>query len=150
MDFPFVLRAGTAFSLTARSLIAADIEYEGWSNQNVTSDPSITNTDQWRFCLGYEILPATGDERPFYRRVPLRLGYSRATYPFKIDGEPVNEQFFSFGSGIYYGKGNGALDITCEVGKRQAVATGLPEESIVRLVFSLSAFELWVPRPRRR
>jgi hypothetical protein len=150
MDFPLLWRAGTAFSVTKRSLIAADIEYEEWSNQTFTSDPSITNTDQWRFCLGYEILPSTGEERPFYRKIPLRMGYSRTTYPFKIDGEPVNEQFFSFGTGIYFGKGNGALDIACEVGKRRAVATGIPEESVVRLVFSLSAFDLWVPRPRRK
>jgi len=150
VDFPLLLRFGGAVNITPRSLIAADLEYEGWSSKTPDLDPSLSPADQWRFCLGYELLPALGEQRRFYRRIPLRVGYSRTSYPFRIAGEPVGEQFFSFGTGFYFGKGSGLLDIACEIGKRKAAAGGLPEESLFRIIVSLSAFEKWIPRPRRR
>ena len=150
MDFPVALRIGTAFNVSSRGLIAADLEFEGWSNLKATLDPRLSPANQWRFSLGYELLPASGDQRPFYRKVPLRVGYSRSAYPFKIDGEPVGEQFFSFGTGLYFGQGSGLIDIAFEIGKRKAVAPGLPEESLFRVIVSLSAFEKWVSKPRRR
>ena len=150
MDFPVLWRIGTAINVSPRGLIAADLECEGWNSLEQELTAPLSPANQLRFCLGYELLPASGDQRPFYRKVPLRVGYSRSAYPFKIDGEPVGEQFFSFGSGVYFGKGNGLLDIACEIGKRKAVAAGLPEESIFRVTVSLSVFEKWMPRPRRR
>ncbi|MEA2064158.1 MAG: hypothetical protein U9P14_10700, partial [Gemmatimonadota bacterium] len=145
LDLPFSWRLGTAVSITRRSLLAVDLECEGWGSRDFRLDPLYEHTDQWRFCLGYEILPATGEQRPFYRRVPLRMGYSRTTYPFKIAGQRVGEQFITFGTGMYFGGGNGLVDIAVEIGRRKAYAEGLPEESLVRFTVSMSAFEKWLP-----
>ena len=150
VDFPVALRIGTALNVSPRGLIAADLEFEEWSNLKGTLDPRLSPANQWRFCLGYELLPASGDQRAFYRKVPLRVGYSRSAYPFKIDGEPVGEQLFSFGTGLYFGQGGGLMDLAFEIGKRKAIAPGLPDESLFRVIVSLSAFERWVSKPRRK
>ncbi|MBN2288582.1 MAG: hypothetical protein JXQ83_04565, partial [Candidatus Glassbacteria bacterium] len=150
LDYPALWRIGAAVNLTPRSLVVADLEYEGWGGLKQTLEPRLSPADQWRFCLGYELLPSTAEQRRFYRKVPLRVGYSRTSYPFRIDGEPVYEQFFTFGTGVYFGQGGGLVDIACEIGKRRAVAGGYPEEGLFRLVVSLSAFEKWVSRPRRK
>jgi len=37
-----------------------------------------------------------------------------------------------------------------EIGGRKTKAPGYPEERVIRVVASLSEFEKWIPRPKRK
>jgi len=62
----------------------------------------------------------------------------------------VHESIFAFGTGMYMSKNAALLDLALEVGKRSVAGSGYPEESVMRLVVSVSAFERWVSRPKRK
>ena len=131
-------------------MIGADIEYEGWRDSDLDLEQPAAAANQWRYSIGFELLPAAEENSPLYRKLPLRLGFSRATYPYKISGSSITETSFSFGTGRYFGNRNGLADIAFEYLKRNTDLENYPEERVFRVVFSLSAFEKWIAPPRRR
>ncbi|OGF98371.1 MAG: hypothetical protein A3F83_04530 [Candidatus Glassbacteria bacterium RIFCSPLOWO2_12_FULL_58_11] len=149
LKYPASWRLGIARRLSQRSVLAADVEYEGWQSGDLILDSPFTAANQLRYGIGFELLPSAAENPPGYRKFPLRAGFSHATYPFRIAGASVVENTFSLGTGKYYGRGNGMADIAFEYLKRSTAAAGYPEESVFRIVFSLSAFEKWTARPRR-
>jgi len=148
--YPLSWRLGFSKRITQHSLIGADIEYEGWKGSDLDLEQPATAANQWRYCIGYEFLPAAVENPPLYRKFPLRLGFSQATYPYKISGSSITETSFSFGTGRYFANRNGLVDIAFEYLKRRTELENYPEERVFRVVFSLSAFERWVTPPRRR
>ncbi len=147
---PLSWRLGFSKRISRRSMIGADIEYEGWKNSDLDLEQPAAAANQWRYCIGFEFLPAAEETPPLYRKFPLRLGFSRATYPYKISGSSITETSFSFGTGRYFGNRNGLADIAFEYLKRNTDLENYPEERVFRVVFSLSAFEKWLAPPRRR
>lgn len=150
LKYPLSWRLGFSKRITQQSVIGADIEYEGWEDSDLALEQPATAADQWRYCIGFEILPSTAENPPVYRKFPLRLGFSRATYPYKISGSSITENSFSFGTGKYFGNKNGLADIAFEYLKRKTDLGNYPEERVFRVVFSISAFEKWVAPPRRK
>ena len=148
--YPLSWRLGFSKRITQHSLIGADIEYEGWKGSDLDLEQPATAANQWRYCIGYEFLPAAVENPPLYRKFPLRLGFSQATYPYKISGSSITETSFSFGTGRYFANRNGLVDIAFEYLKRRTELENYPEERVFRVVFSLSAFERWVTPQRRR
>ena len=149
LKYPASWRLGISRRLSQRSVLAADLEYEGWQSSDLLLASPFTADNQLRYGIGFELLPAAGENPPAYRKFPLRVGFSHTTYPFRIDGAKVVENSFSFGSGRYYGNSSGLADVAFEYLRRSTAAAGYPEENVFRIVFSLSAFEKWTSRPRR-
>lgn len=149
-DFPSILRLGASYRVVNRQVVSFDYEFQSWDGISVPGDSRVSSVNQRRWGVGYEIQPSAADVPRFYRRIPWRFGYSRTVYPFEVNGHPVEESFFAFGSGVYFGGNVGLLDVALEFGKRKVDASGYPEEGVTRLVVSLSAFERWISRPRRR
>lgn len=150
LKYPMSWRLGFSKQITRQSLIGADIEYEGWNDSDPELQLPVTAAEQWRYCIGFELLPSAAESPPLYRKIPLRLGFSQITYPYKISGSGITERSFSFGTGMYFAKRNGQADIAFEYLKRSTDLDNYPEESVFRVVFSLSAFERWIAPPRRR
>ncbi|HUU27193.1 MAG TPA: hypothetical protein VM123_05230, partial [archaeon] len=150
LKYPFCWRMGISYRLTRRAVIGADMEFENWKDAEYFSDPLIEITTQKRFCLGFELMPSAEENPSFYRKIPFRVGYSFARYPFKIDGYDYSERLFSVGTGRYFGRNNGLVDLALEFCRRKTDAPGYPEEGIFRVIVSLSAFERWIGRPQRK
>jgi len=149
-DLASAWRLGASYRVASRFTLSTDYEVQNWNGIGVLSDPRVRSVNQWRWGAGLEIHPSSADSPRLYRKVPWRFGYSRAAYPFEINGNPVRESIFALGSGMYVSKNAGLVDVTLEFGKRSIDAPGYPEESVTRLVFSVSAFERWVSRPKRK
>ncbi len=151
-EYPLAWRLGFSWRPTRRMVVGADLERELWGKvQGATAlGGDIDQVNQQRFGLGVELLPAAGENPPLWRSIPLRAGWYQTTYPFHLGGEEVRERFLTFGAGNYFGKNVGMINGAVEIGKRSSLAEQYPDEAVVRLVFSLSAFERWVPQPRRR
>ena len=150
LKYPVSWRLGFTKLITQKMLIGADIEHEGWEDSDLDLEQPATAADQWRYCIGFELLPATVENIPLYRQFPLRLGFSQVSYPYQISGSTVSERSFSFGTGRYFGNRNGKVDIAFEYLNRKTDLQNYPEERVFRVVFSIAAFERWVAPPRRR
>ena len=149
LDYPMVWRLGASYNFHNRFVVAGDMEFEGWKGSNLQLTSPVTADDQWRYCLGFELLTDRTEDKPWYRKLPLRLGYSYTVYPFRIASAAVTESTFSMGTGSYFGANNGLLDLAFEFVSRSADSPVYPQESVFRVVASVSAFEKWVRRPRR-
>ncbi len=143
-------RLGATYRLLPRLMLCADYEKQNWGGIAVLSDSWVQSVDQSRWGLGLELQPSSSETASLYRRLPWRVGYSRTVYPFELDGNAVHESIFAFGTGMYMSKNAALLDLALEVGKRSVAGSGYPEESVMRLVVSVSAFERWVSRPKRK
>ena len=106
-EFPVTWRLGFTRRIAQRALIGGDIEYEGWKEGGFETDVPFEPANQWKYCLGFELLPSITDDLPGYRKFPLRLGFSRTSYAYKISGSNVSENTFSIGTGSYFGNRNG-------------------------------------------
>lgn len=149
-DLASAWRLGASYRFASRFTVSTDYEVQNWDGIAVLPDSRVRSVDQWRWGIGLEVHPSTSDSPSLYRKIPWRFGYSRAAYPFEISGNPVRESIFAIGSGLYVSKNAGLVDVTLEMGKRSIDAPGYPEESVTRLVISVSAFERWVSRPKRK
>ncbi|RLB13581.1 MAG: hypothetical protein DRG82_15430 [Deltaproteobacteria bacterium] len=150
LKYPFCWRIGGTWKITRRSAIGLEYQVERWSQSTLSAVPPTAPADLRRYSFGLELLPSASENPLFFRKFPLRFGFSHTCYPFKIGGFKVTERVFSFGGGKYFGGNVGLADIAVEFVNRKTGVAGYPEESVLRVVFSLSAFEKWVPRPRRR
>jgi hypothetical protein len=149
MDFPTSWRLGISQRIGPTLVVSSDLEFEGWSESDVPVDANVTPVDQWFWGIGVEVLPNRADDAPWYRRFPVRAGYSQTTYGYELDGFPVGENVFSLGTGSYFGRNNGLLNVALEFINREVDSPAYPSETDVRLTVSLSIFEKWT-RIRRR
>ncbi|MCE5273434.1 hypothetical protein LLH00_19325 [bacterium] len=143
-------RLGGTYRVLPRLLVCADYERQSWAGIAVMSDSWVQSVDQSRWGLGVELQPSSAESPHLYRRLPWRVGYSRTVYPFELGGNAVHESIFAFGTGMYMSKNAALLDLAFEIGKRSVEGSGYPEESVMRFVVSVSAFERWVSRPKRK
>ena len=150
VKYPSTIRFGTAYRLFKSGMISADLELETWKDSKVAFGSTVQANTQRRFSIGFELLPSAGENPPHWRKIPLRVGYSATRYPYRINGYDVSEKFVTFGAGRYFGGNNGLVDLAVEIGGRKTKAPGYPEERVIRVVASLSEFEKWIPRPKRK
>lgn len=149
LDFPMSWRLGVARRVGSYLTVASDLEFEGWSDSGYPLADPFTRADQWRWCLGAELIPQRGETVPWYRSFPVRAGYSRTTLGFELNGAAATEQVYSLGFGSYFGRNNGMINVALEFVKRELESPAYPTENVFRLTASLSLFEKWTRIPRR-
>ena len=116
--------AGVSFGGISGLLLAANVDWEGWSSLNSLGESDLRARDSWDYGVGLEgrgptMLGAT---------LPVRLGFRRRTLPFGVGSSEVKENTFSLGTGLLLAKARSRVDFTLQRANRNA-SGGLSEHA---------------------
>ncbi|MCK5526184.1 MAG: hypothetical protein KAJ05_03495 [Candidatus Latescibacteria bacterium] len=144
IELPASLAFGIAGTGAPKLLVHADVkiaffeDLSGHENARNTLDLS----------MGMESLPARDLTAPYYRRIPLRLGFRWRQLPNQTgpNEKGVDEVLMGCGFGLPLAEQRGMLDVSFEVGKRGILSENGAEEVFYRQTFSFSGWEKWFER----
>jgi hypothetical protein len=147
LRLPAAYGGGAGFGVTERWWLTAFCWQRG--------KPGSTGFPQLAGSLESEWLVAVGVERrglasgPFFRRVPIRLGYYEDRWHLEVPaGAPVRSRFLTLGTGWGLRGGPGSVDLSLEVGQIGSSADNGTDERSVRIGVGINASEAWSKRPR--
>ncbi len=88
---------GTGFTYKFNELwkLSVDADYQIWENSSYFSGVDMHNTFNFGIGLAYDM-----DIDPWYWNIPLRVGYYRKEFPFKVNGSYLTENGFTLGFDI--------------------------------------------------
>jgi len=147
VGLPFGQVYGIAYAPIANLEIVADYSMQSWGSiaPEKMFGASMVNTSQ--AAVGFEILPTLKRSVPFYKRMRYRAGAKISKLPYlDIQGEEVNERFLTFGFSFPHAPNRSVLDFGFEFGKRGKSSMNAAEESIFRVVASITSGEKWFVR----
>ncbi|MFH1006531.1 MAG: hypothetical protein V1800_03375 [Candidatus Latescibacterota bacterium] len=100
---------------------------------------------------GMEVLPAEDPIAPYYRKLPLRLGFRWRQLANRagLREQGVDEVLMGFGVGLPVAEQRGMLDVSLEVGKRGILSENGAEEVFYRQTVSFSGWEKWFERKEK-
>ena len=134
VNAPLELRLAVTTMLSPSLMVTAGVSTASWSDLGVPQIDSVGAGRATAIGAGIE----WGAGNFWAGRFPLRLGYRRASLPFRFRGSEVTESAVSFGFSITMAQVEGlplaGLDMAAEYGGRSA---GGFEESFRRLTFSV-------------
>jgi hypothetical protein len=132
-DMPVEVAVGGSVLVTDRLLLALGGGWKGWSATEFTVSDTRSADVTW-LGGGLEYVGV----RLLGLPLPLRAGYRYTDLPFYQEGfEQLDEQAFTFGTGIRIAGGRALLDFGVEIGSRGDVQTSGTEESFQRFSLSL-------------
>ena len=144
MELPASLAFGIAGTGINKLLMHADFKIAFF--ENLDAPESIRNALD--LSMGMEKIPAGDLTAPYYRRMPLRLGFRWRQLPNKTgpDEKGVDEVLMGCGFGLPLAEQRGMLDVSFEVGKRGILSENGAEEVFYRQTVSFSGWEKWFER----
>ncbi|MDZ7722951.1 MAG: hypothetical protein U5R06_09160 [candidate division KSB1 bacterium] len=144
--YPQSFAAGVAVPLKTLTF-AADAYYQLWSNYSINGNKNQEMTDFWRISAGLEYLNTLDQTEPYYKRIDYRMGGHIAQLPFlDPNGNAVSEMFVSAGLGFPFHSNMGRLDLAVQYGTRYESLSDGYQETIYRLVGSITSSEKWFQR----
>jgi len=139
VDLPLQVAFGASAALTPQLTGNIAARWAGWSRAADGFDPAVAPDDTWEIGGGIEWGGATLGSRP----LPIRLGYQRRQYPFRVRGELPTEWAASLGLGLHLARTEygplASVDATLDRGGREAAGAGIAED-FWRFTVSLSLF----------
>jgi hypothetical protein len=116
--------AGVSFGGISGLLLAANVDWEGWSSLNALGAGDVRASDSWDYGVGIE----GQGPRILRASLPVRLGFRRRTLPNGVTGSEVKENTFSLGTGFVLARGHSRADFTIQRANRSA-SGGLSEHA---------------------
>jgi hypothetical protein len=106
-------------------------------------------TDVIRVAAGCEYRALKEGSASYFRKIPLRFGYTLEPWYLKTDdGEKIHGHFLTMGIGLPFGQQGTHLDASLELGMRGDISSVGAEEKIVRGTISIWGFERWFQRKK--
>jgi hypothetical protein len=138
---------GISKQIGKQLIVSTDIMFLKYSKFVASSLLPANYQDNFRYGIGFEVLPKIGSDNNFFERLTYRMGFSYDNSPFKLKDEYVNNYSISGGIGIPINNEN-AIDIGVTVGTRGKTNTGFVKDNYIRLNLGLNFGEFWFIRPR--
>ncbi len=143
VQFPQVVRGGATLVLGRGLLLAGDALWREWPAYEGGLYEAQSLRDEVRIGAGLEY------KRGLWSTV--RAGVSRWTWGAEVGGNPVRETAVHFGFGVPLAPGKGGFHVAVEHAWVGSLAENGHEESVWRVVVSVSGQETWLRRaPRSR
>jgi hypothetical protein len=140
-NIPLGAGFGTAFVLSERYLLTADLYRQFWRPENFSREPSVEIGNSTRLGMGFESLPDWKTDA-YFARVAYRVGFSYNQTYLSMHGRQIDEFLVTGGLALPIGV-NARLNIGLQVGTRGTMDKNLQRDTILRLSCSLSASERW-------
>lgn len=145
LPFPISLGAGISYG-TSRVTLAADLQYQRWSELTAFVPPGGLFRDSYRYSMGGELIPSHENEASFIESIAYRIGFFYHQSYLQIRNEPIDEIGFTGGFGLPI-VGDTRIHVSGEYSLRGTTEKQLQKDKILRISLTLSGSELWFVRP---
>jgi long-subunit fatty acid transport protein len=135
---PHIINAGLAFKITDVWKTSIDFRYSIWED----SDIIIDSQDTWRVGAGLAYQPLSGEEK-FFKKFPLRVGYSLRVLPFKVNSSNVNENTYTCGVTFPIKTISSRLDFAYQLTQRGSIDNNDLEEYSHMFMIGISGFDIF-------
>lgn len=140
-DKPVELGAGISYIKTDKLTIAADIDYQKWSDVWYAGK-SEQFDNRLKIAAGAEWIPNLYS-RPFFNRVRYRTGASYTGSYVKINGRGYNELSFNLGAGFPITDGRSYINVSFDYVKITPEIKTMIDEQYFRMTISYTFNEYW-------
>jgi len=138
---------GVMLRKTNRWMIAADYEWQNWSNYKIFGiADSLQNSMQ--FSLGGEYLPNPIGVANYFSRVTYRMGLRYNQTYLYLRNTQINEFGISFGFGLPLPRSYSTINLGFEIGRRGTTANGLIQENYLKFTLGVAIRETWFIKRR--
>lgn len=139
---PDEYRAGFDLRLDARWHLGGDYQLMKFSEGDGRSDWQDALTDEYTWSVGFE--RSQGYERYGGKsNLPLRVGAQFRQWGYEVGGNPVQEMFFSVGTGFPFRQKMGLLDVSLSYGTIGSQADNGQQSKVWRFAMSMTGLEKW-------
>ena len=146
---PLTFGFGLACYPSPKFLGQIDVTVSKWSNFKIDGQVAPGYTDVIRVAAGCEYRALKEGSASYFRKIPLRFGYTLEPWYLKTDdGEKIHGHFLTMGIGLPFGQQGAHLDASLELGMRGDISSVGAEEKIVRGTISIWGFERWFQRKK--
>ncbi len=121
-----------------------DFKYEIWEESDVYTDPQ----NSWRVGFGVAYEPLSGEDK-FFRKIPLRAGYSLKQLPFKVNGSNVMESTITGGFSMPIKAIFSRIDVAYQLTQRGNADDNNVEEISHMFMIGMSGFDIFRKRIKR-
>lgn len=140
-DFPNTLGLGLSYNKDNRITLAADFEYQMWSDARYYSKKDTLN-NRARFSLGAEYIPSLISRNPL-KVLHYRAGFSCEQSYIKVNGNSVNAYRATFGIGIPYRSSGSMINLGFEYSLIPSTSVTRVQERGYKVTLGILFSELW-------
>jgi len=140
-DFPNTLGLGLSYNKDNRITLAADFEYQMWSDARYYSKKDTLN-NRARLSLGAEYIPSLNSRNPL-KVLHYRAGFSCEQSYIKVNGNSVNAYRATFGIGIPYLSSGSMINLGFEYSLIPSTSVTRVQERGYKVTLGILFSELW-------
>jgi hypothetical protein len=145
ISVPAAFGVGLAYQAGERFILAADYYGQPWSKARFNDVPAAELRDAHRVGIGAERMPSREPGASILDRLSYRLGASYHMTYYHVRQTGIDEWSLTGGLGVPI-TGDVRLNVGLEYGKRGTTRNALIQDTIFRMIFSLSIGEQWFVR----
>lgn len=147
VEVPESFGFGISKQIGRQLIISSDVMFQKYSKFKSNSLLPANYTDNFRYGIGFEVLPKIGSSRTFWEGLTYRAGFSYDNSIFKLNNEYINNYAINVGVGIPLNSEN-AIDLGLTVGTRGKTDVGFVKDDYLKFSLGLNFGEFWFLRPR--
>ncbi len=121
-----------------------DFKYELWEKSDIYLDPK----DTWRVGVGLAYEPLSGEDN-FFRKIPVRAGYTMRQLPFEVNNSKVMESSVTAGFTVPIKALFSRIDFAYQYTKRGNVDDNELEETSHMFMIGMSGFDIFTKTLKR-
>ncbi len=135
---------GSSYKFKQQWFVSADFAYQHWSNGFNIDGIDLEELEDW-YHVGFGIEHVHSKKRniSFLNKFDIRTGLSFGNIGYKFNNSTVMEYRAHLGLGLPFFQEKGRFDIALIGGIRGDKSENLAQEKFLRILFSVSASELW-------
>ena len=146
VEIPESYGFGITKQIGKQLIVSSDIMMQKWSKMKPGALLPANYQDNFRYGIGFEILPAIKKDKNFFESMTYRAGFSYDKSYYKINDEFVNNYAVNLGLGIPVNNEN-AIDIGFTLGTRGKKDNGFIKDNYLKISFGLNIGEFWFLKP---
>lgn len=148
VEMPESYGFGISKKIGRQLVLSSDIMFQKYSKFKGESLLPGDYADNYRFGIGFEVMPRPDADKTFWESLYYRGGFSMDNSIMKIDGEQINNYSVSLGIAVPLNT-EAAIDFDITAGTRGKTELGYVKDNYIKFNLGLNFGEFWFLRPNR-
>ncbi|MDR2927088.1 MAG: hypothetical protein LBV41_02615 [Cytophagaceae bacterium] len=148
-NLPMGFGVGASYNINNKITLAADYSTKRWADISLNDKNMMgaaylgetANTNN--YSLGLEWIPNQRTGVKYFERVNYRVGLRYTDDYLKIDGAQLRDMAVSFGLGLPLRRTNTSINLSFEIGQKEAPGKNVFKETYGKFLVSFSLHEYW-------